>query len=251
MPGGKIPHSRIMGLDFLQLSETIRSQPVDVGGMSKQQTHPQNRSVGDPHNPCDIPDDAASDVTSEGATWLASAGTYPRSVLTLWEERPTTPVALPCGTAFDVVNVPALFGRRMLDQLWDEGPGSGPVATHRGRMLLFASPGTAQRLPSLMAWEEWGSSGRTGAVPPLLCHGMGDAVTVPALLTAPESTRTDRLGSRWLVAPDTRKPWLPGPEVLLWAAVRAARSATSSAVRISIFPPADQGAKVYDVSRRR
>ncbi|WP_322724481.1 bifunctional DNA primase/polymerase [Streptomyces spongiae] len=205
-----------------------------------------------PHADVDAPGGSTvSDITSEGAAWLASAGTYPRSTLTLWEERPTAPVVLPCGTVFDVVSVPALFGRRMLDRLWDEGPGSGPVAAYGGRMLLFASPGTAQRLPSLMAWEEWGSPGRTGAVPPLLCHGAGDAVTVPALRSAPGSASADRVVSRWLVAPDTRTPWLPGPEVLLWAAVRAARSAVSAAVRISIFPRADQGAKVYDVSRRR
>ncbi|MFE7840932.1 bifunctional DNA primase/polymerase [Streptomyces sp. NPDC057474] len=217
-------------------------------------------------------------VTAEGATWLASAGTYPRSTLTLWEERPAAPVVLPCGTVFDVVSVPAIFGRRMLDRLWDEGPGSGPVAVYRGRMLLFASPGTAQRLPTLLEWEEWGSPGRTGAVPPLLCHGIGDAVTVPAVLhtgdkgdcgdsgksgdlgdkgtaeavgSTPDAPGITRLGSRWLVAPDTRRPWLPGPEVLLWAAVRAARTSASATVRVSIFPPADQGAKVYDVSRRR
>ncbi|MFI6205242.1 bifunctional DNA primase/polymerase [Streptomyces sp. NPDC051041] len=188
-----------------------------------------------------------SDVTSDGAAWLASAGTYPRSTLAFWEERPGAPVVLPCGSAFDVVNAPAIFGRRMLDRLWDEGPGSGPVAEFRGRMLLFAAPGTAQRLPSLLEWEEWGArgrtDGRTSAVPPLLCHGTGDAVTVPA----PTGGSDARSGSRWLVAPDTRQPWLPGPEVLMWAAVRAARSA----VRISISPPADQGAKVYDVSRRR
>ncbi|WP_104632180.1 bifunctional DNA primase/polymerase [Streptomyces sp. MH60] len=187
-----------------------------------------------------------SDVTSDGAAWLASAGAYPRSTLSLWEERPDAPVVLPCGSAFDVVSAPAIFGRRMLDRLWDDGPGSGPVAEFRGRMLLFAAPGTAQRLPSLLDWEEWGArgreDGRRGEVPPLLCHGAGDAVTVPAPAGAPP-----RSGSRWLVAPDTRQPWLPGPEILLWAAVRAARAA----VRISIFPPADQGAKVYDVSRRR
>jgi hypothetical protein len=189
-----------------------------------------------------------SDVTTDGAAWLASAGTYPRSTLALWEERPDAPVVLPCGSAFDIVSAPAVFGRRMLDRLWEEGPGSGPVAEFRGRTLLFATPGTAQRLPSLLEWEEWGARGRGGcrtdAVPPLLCHGTGDAVTVPALHGAGSA---DRTGSRWLVAPDTRHPWLPGPEVLLWAAVRAARAA----VRISIFPPADQGAKVYDVSRRR
>ncbi|MFJ4537507.1 bifunctional DNA primase/polymerase [Streptomyces tibetensis] len=228
----------------------------------------------------------ASDVTPDGAAWLASAGTYPRSTLALWEERPDAPVVLPCGSVFDVVSAPAMFGRRMLDRLWDDGPGSGPVAEFRGRMLLFAAPGTAQRLPVLLEWEEWGTRGqgrdtreacRTNAVPPLLCHGTGDAVTVPApskgafpvgpapseslspidpdpseslSATGPAPTGTTvpaRSATRWLVAPDTRQPWLPGPEVLLWAAVRAARSA----VRISIFPPADQDAKVYDVSRRR
>ncbi|WP_030895788.1 MULTISPECIES: bifunctional DNA primase/polymerase [unclassified Streptomyces] len=209
----------------------------------------------------------ASRVTPDGAAWLASAGTYPRSTLALWEERPDAPIVLPCGSVFDVVSAPAMFGRRMLDRLWDDGPGSGPVAEFRGRMLLFAAPGTAQRLPVLLEWEEWGTRGRdtgapgrTLAVPPLLCHGTGDAVTVPspAESTSPARSSTSpsvrssarpsvRSGSRWLVAPDTRQPWLPGPEVLLWAAVRAARSA----VRISIFPPADQDAKVYDVSRRR
>ncbi|WP_031040858.1 bifunctional DNA primase/polymerase [Streptomyces sp. NRRL F-5650] len=193
-----------------------------------------------------------SDVTSDGAAWLASAGAYPRHTLALWEGRPGAPVVLPCGSAFDVVSAPAVFGRRMLDRLWDDGPGSGPVAQFRGRMLLFAAPGTAQRLPSLLDWEEWGArgrpGGRTGGVPSLLCHGAGDTVTVPGPAgTAGPAAAPPRSDSRWLVAPDTRRPWLPGPEILLWAAVRAARAA----VRISIFPPADQGAKVYDVSRRR
>lgn len=164
------------------------------------------------------------------------------------EPPPTTPAVLPCGSAFDVVNAPAIFGRRMLDELWGEGPGSGPVAAYRGRMLLFATPGTAQRLPALLKWEEWGSdggAGRSRAIPPLLCHGRGDAVTVPPAGTtaAPAPIPTP---ARWVVAPDTQRPWLPGPEVLLWAAVRAARAA-----RISIFPHQDPGAKVYDVSRRR
>ncbi|MFF1544644.1 bifunctional DNA primase/polymerase [Streptomyces sp. NPDC058291] len=185
-------------------------------------------------------------VTSDGAAWLASAGTYPRSTLALWAERPQAPVVLPCGSVFDIVSAPALFGRLMLDRLWGEGPGSGPVAAFRGRTLLFAAPGTAQRLPSLLEWEEWGGEGRPGGrsatVPPLLCHGVGDAVTVPA----PALSKTGSV-SRWTVAPDTRHPWLPGPEILLWAALRAARSA----VRISISPPPDQDAKVYDVSRRR
>ncbi|MDX3310782.1 bifunctional DNA primase/polymerase [Streptomyces sp. NPDC054884] len=190
--------------------------------------------------------DEALGVTPDGAAWLASAGTYPRSTLAFWEERPHAPVVLPCGAVFDVVSAPAVFGRLMLDRLWGEGAGSGPVAAFRGRTLLFAAPGTAQRLPSLLEWEEWGvegrRDGRAATVPPLLCHGTGDAVTVPALVPSDPGC-----GTRWVVAPDTRHPWLPGPEILLWAAVRAARSA----VRISISPPPDQDAKVYDVSRRR
>ncbi|MEU6093359.1 hypothetical protein [Streptomyces sp. NPDC047079] len=189
--------------------------------------------------------------TSQGAAWLASAGTYPRSTSADRAQRPTAPVVLPCGIAFDVVNAPAIFGRRMVDRLWEEGPGSGPVAEHRGRILLFTAPGTARRLQALLDWEEWG--GRTRTVPPLLCHGPGDAVTVPAIspVAPPAGARGSRPESRWLVAPDTRHPWLPGPDVVLWAAVRATRATASTAVRISIFPPADQGANVYDVSRRR
>ncbi|MFB6990378.1 bifunctional DNA primase/polymerase [Streptomyces sp. NPDC056178] len=203
--------------------------------------------------------DQTAQVTAAGAAWLAGATAYPRSTLAQWEAHPTSPGVLPCGSAFDVVNVPTLFGRRMLEHLWSDGPGSGPVATHRGRMLLFASPGTAQRLPSLLDWEEWGGGlepraaadareqdGGEAKVPPLLCHGTGDAVTVPPL-TCTAATP----GPRWVVAPDTRGPWLPGPDVLLWACVRVTRSTPSSAVRNSIFPPADQGANVYDVSRRR
>ncbi len=89
-----------------------------------------------------------STVTSDGAAWLASAAVYPRSALAFWEERPQAPVALPCGSAFDVVSAPTIFGRRMLDRMWDEGPGSGPVAEYRGRMLLFTAPGTATFVPT-------------------------------------------------------------------------------------------------------
>ncbi|MGC5342295.1 hypothetical protein ACPXCE_08810 [Streptomyces sp. DT24] len=206
------------------------------------------------------PGDRTAQVTASGAAWLATATAFPRSTLSRWEASPGCPAVLPCGSVFDVVNVPALLGRHMLEHLWTDGPGSGPVATHRGRMLLFAAPGTAQRLPSLLDWEEWGSGRargtsredhrvpgpRLGSLPPLLCHGTGDAVTVPPLACGSPAT-----GPRWVVAPDTRTPWLPGPDVLLWACVRVARSTPPVPDRISIFPPADPDANVYDVSRRR
>ncbi|MFG1805945.1 bifunctional DNA primase/polymerase [Streptomyces sp. NPDC049040] len=164
-------------------------------------------------------------VTPEGAAWLASASAFPRSVEALWSARPGAPSVLPCGKTFDVVNLTALFGRRVLEQLWASGPGSGPVAVHRGRVLLLVAPGTAQRLPALLGWEEWAS-----AVPPMLCHGSGDAVTVPALHEEPDEGCPDGTGiSRWVVAPDTRHPWLPGADVLLWACLRAVRAAPATA----------------------
>ncbi|MDG9702146.1 hypothetical protein [Streptomyces sp. DH37] len=205
--------------------------------------------------------DPAAYVTPAGADWLASSSAFPRSVHALWAVRPGAPSTLPCGTAFDVVSVGALFGRRMLDRLWTAGPGTGPVALHAGRMLLFAEPGTAQRLPALLRWREWrgssparadgdGADGGAETIPPLLCYGLGDAVTVPPPVPGEGCPPT----TRWLVAPDVRKPWLPGTEALLWACVRAVRAGgpgRGGGRDQSISAPSDQGAKVYHVSRRR
>jgi hypothetical protein len=207
----------------------------------------------------------ASCVTRAGADWLASACTLTASVHALWLHRPAAPSVLPCGTAFDVVSAPPLPGRLILERLWSSGPGSGPVAVHRGRVLLFATAGTAQRLPALLAWEEWRSS-REGAVaetfPSLICLGRGDSVTIPALHPGHEEHAPG--ASRWLVAPDVRRPWLPGPGVLLraclrlgaarrgpppLASVRAGRGPASDEEPIS--GTADRDAKVYDVTRRR
>jgi hypothetical protein len=174
----------------------------------------------------------AAHITPEGAAWLASASAFPHSVEALWAAHPAAPSVLPCGTAFDVVNLPALFGRRVLEQLWATGPGSGPVAVHRGRVLLLVAPGTAQRLPALLAWEEWAS-----AAPPMLCHGAGDAVTVPPLRGPGTGGDAESAGSRWVVAPDTRAPWLPGADVLLWACVRAVREAPAKTVPPLVSAP--------------
>jgi hypothetical protein len=160
-------------------------------------------------------------VTAEGAAWLASAGTGACGGAA------GRLGVLPCGTVFDVVNLPALFGRRVLEQLWAAGPGCGPVAVHRGRVLVFAAPGTAQRLPSLLGWEEWAR-----AVPPLLFHGAGDAVTLP-----PGHGQGPDTDTRWVVAPGTREPWLPGPGVLLWACVRAARRTPAGGVASQVSAP--------------
>ncbi|WP_314175447.1 hypothetical protein [Streptomyces winkii] len=219
----------------------------------------------------------ASCVTSAGADWLASACTLPASVHALWLHRPASPSVLPCGTVFDAVSAPPLSGRLILERLWSSGPGSGPVAVHRGRVLIFAAPGTAQRLPALLSWGEWREPRRTAIAetfPSLLCLGAGDSVTIPALHHDQEERGPSRDHahhghgpSRWLVAPDVRQPWLPGPEVLLRACVRAGHdrrdgpfSRLRTPVRAGRRPAlteqpisgtAERDAKVYDVTRRR
>jgi Bifunctional DNA primase/polymerase, N-terminal len=166
---------------------------------------------------------SAQSVTAEGAAWLASASPFPRSVRALWSAQPWAPSTLPCGTTFDIVNLPALFGRRVLDRMWTTGPGTGPVAAHRTRLLLFTRPGTAARLPALLAWEEWSTH-----VPPLLCHGPGDAVTIPPIHRHPGTP------SHWVVAPDTRTPWLPTADTLLRACLRPP---TPQPTPLNDFPP--------------
>ena len=187
-------------------------------------------------------------VTAAGAAWLASRrGLSALARSPSGRPGPTRPGVLPCGSAFDVVNVPALFGRRMLDQLWAEGPGSGPVAAHRGPDAAVRRsrhrPAAARRC----------STGRSGARPvtdrPAGARRPDDRRTVPAAALPRHRRRGDRpaawpavptspRGPRWVVAPDTRHPWLPGPEVLLWACVRAARAApASTAADIRFFLP--------------
>lgn len=209
----------------LLLDSHLTGPPSEPAPTSHTPRHPAHREPapgGLTWDDTPAPGHPASRITPSGADWLTSAAASPHAVNSWWRSRPEEPETLPCGTVFDVVSVPALFGRGLLERLWSGGPGSGPVAAHRGRLLLFAAVGTAGRLPALLRWEEWGGSadacGET--IPPLLCHGLGDAVTVPP----PHRSEGTPGGCRWLVAPEVRRPWLPGPEVLLWAYVRTARA---------------------------
>jgi hypothetical protein len=78
-------------------------------------------------------------------------------------------------------------------------------------------------------------------------HTITTPTSTPTTQTAPTARQTPRS----IIVPTMRGPWFPGPKRLLRACARAVGAATRTAVRISIFPGADQGAKVYDVSRRR
>lgn len=174
-----------------------------------------NDSRGPRHAVQPAPVPPAAYLTLAGVEWLLSGETPGQGVRELWAVRPTSPGVLPCGVLFDVVSAPVVTGRAMVEHLWSSGPGSGPVATHRDRVLLFAAPGTAGRLRRLLSWGEWsgdrGDEHGAETIPRLLCLGHGDTVTVPGPAVGGAT------GSRWLVAPEVRRPWLPPAEALLRA----------------------------------
>nr|WP_244299213.1 SCO3374 family protein [Streptomyces viridochromogenes] len=70
-----------------------------------------------------------------------------------WPTVPGDPVRLVVGARFDVLDVPAEAGHAALRHL---GAGS-PVALRGGRMRLLVAPGSAEELPGLLEWLEWGS----------------------------------------------------------------------------------------------
>jgi hypothetical protein len=64
-----------------------------------------------------------------------------------------TPVRLVVGPRFDVLDVPAEAGRATLRHL---APGS-PVALRGDRMRLLVAAGSAEELPGVLDWLEWGA----------------------------------------------------------------------------------------------
>ncbi|WP_371669926.1 SCO3374 family protein [Streptomyces sp. NBC_00289] len=67
-------------------------------------------------------------------------------------ETAATPVRLRAGLRFDVLEVPAEAGRAALRHL---APGS-PVAVQGDRMRLLVAAGSAEELPGVLEWLEWG-----------------------------------------------------------------------------------------------
>ncbi|MEG3628397.1 SCO3374 family protein [Streptomyces sp. C6-003] len=70
-----------------------------------------------------------------------------------WETAPGVPVRLRVGVRFDVLDVPARAGHAALRRL---GPHT-PVAVQGDRVLLLVAAGSAEELPGLLDWLEWGS----------------------------------------------------------------------------------------------
>jgi hypothetical protein len=65
---------------------------------------------------------------------------------------PGIPVRLRAGVRFDVLDVPAEAGRAALRHL----AAGSPVALQGGRMRLLVAAGSAEELPGVLDWLEWG-----------------------------------------------------------------------------------------------
>lgn len=112
-----------------------------------------------------------------------------------WPTAGTAPVRLLTGLRFDVLQVPAAAGHAALRRL----ERTGPVALSGARMSLLVAAGSAEELPGLLDWLEWG-----GVALALTAIGAGGRITAPV----PPGRMAGRPGAAaWLRPPghDTRK----------------------------------------------
>ncbi|CAL9526405.1 hypothetical protein SUDANB108_03977 [Streptomyces sp. enrichment culture] len=87
-----------------------------------------------------------------------------------WPTAPGDPLRLVLGVRFDVLEVPAEVAPAALRRL---APGS-PVAARDDRVQLLVAAGSAEELPALLEWLEW------GALPPgLVALGPGASMEAP------------------------------------------------------------------------
>ncbi|MFJ4278671.1 SCO3374 family protein [Streptomyces massasporeus] len=70
-----------------------------------------------------------------------------------WPTVPGDPLRLLVGVRYDVLDVPAEAGHAALRRL----ASGSPVALRGGRMLLLVSAGSAEELPGLLEWLDWGA----------------------------------------------------------------------------------------------
>lgn len=72
-----------------------------------------------------------------------------------WPTVPGAPPRLAVGVRFDVLDVPAEAGSAALGRLGRHGRGF-PVALAGDRMRLLVAAGSAEELPGLLEWLDWG-----------------------------------------------------------------------------------------------
>ncbi|CAL9301405.1 SCO3374 family protein [Streptomyces sp. SudanB25_2051] len=113
-----------------------------------------------------------------------------------WATAGGPPARLLTGVRFDVLDLPSAAGLAVLRRV----PGEWPVAVAGRRMRVLVAPGSADELPGLLDWLEWG-----GVPLDLAVWGAGGRMTAP---TPPGWEASGAPGaSVWLRPPE------PGREV--------------------------------------
>ncbi|MFV5992804.1 SCO3374 family protein [Streptomyces sp. NPDC056231] len=117
-----------------------------------------------------------------------------------WPTEGTAPVQLPTGLRFDVLELPAAAGYAALRRLRH----TGPVALTGRTMGVLVAAGSADELPGLLDWLEWG-----GVSLALTAIGTGGRIIAP---TPPGWAPRSPGAAAWLRPPELRhegKPELP------------------------------------------
>ncbi|MEU9863552.1 SCO3374 family protein [Streptomyces sp. NPDC047971] len=114
-----------------------------------------------------------------------------------WAAVDGPPAQLVTGVRFDVLELPATAGRAVLRRM---GPATGPVALMGRRMRLLTAAGSAEELPGLLDWLEWG-----GISLDLVALGAGGRMTAPI---PPGRSGSGAPGAAvWLRAPEPGGAW--------------------------------------------
>ncbi|MET9954995.1 SCO3374 family protein [Streptomyces sp. NPDC006339] len=119
-----------------------------------------------------------------------------------WATAAGPPVQLVTGLRFDVLELPAAAGRGVLRRM---GAAVGPVALMGRRMRLLVAAGSAEELPGLLDWLEWGGISLDLAM--LGTDGRMTAPVPPGRRSAGRSGSGPPEAAVWLRAPE------PGREV--------------------------------------
>ncbi|MFE2378478.1 SCO3374 family protein [Streptomyces sp. NPDC059398] len=106
-----------------------------------------------------------------------------------WAALAGPPVRLLTGLRFDVLDLPADAGFALLRG----APVTGPVALDGSRMRLLVAAGSADELPGLLDWLEWG-----GIALDLTAVGTDGLIEAPA----PPGARCAKGAARWLRPPE-------------------------------------------------
>src|SRR5690606_29277629 len=125
-----------------------------------------------------------------------------------WPTAPGPGPRLVVGVRFDVLDVPAEAGHAALAHFSRAGEDAAfPVAAQGGRLRLLVAPGSAEEVPGLLDWLEWG--GLTLDLVAIGAGGLMDAPPPPGRDAPPGAAGTGRGRPHGCGPPERGTTWSP------------------------------------------